>query len=92
MTGFSSERRRFMRQIGATLAAGAGVTLASAAPAHAATTTWRCCTAPRRCGTCPDPDKARYRCIKQSGPCGDFCTSCQTFTDDCYTFSATFCP
>jgi len=87
-----TDRRRFLKQLGGTLAAGAGLALVGAQPAAAATTTWRCCAAPRACGPCQDPDKVRYRCIKQSGPCGDFCTGCQVFKDDCYTSSATFCP
>lgn len=90
MRSMGSDRRRFLKQVGATLAAGVGVA-AVAEPANAmAVTTWRCCTAPRTCGTCGG-DNVRYRCIKQSGPCPSFCTSCQNYQGDCYNFSATFC-
>ncbi len=96
MDYIATDRRRFLKQVGATLAAGIGGAALSTPAAGASTngamaeTTWRCCTAPRRCGTCGG-DNVRYRCVKQSGPCPDFCTSCQDYMGDCYTFSATFC-
>lgn len=88
------DRRRFLKQVGATLAAGAGLSSLGAEAAHAgtsATTTWRCCTAPRKCGTCGG-DNVKYRCNVTSGPCNDYCTGCGEYRGDCYNISATFCP
>jgi hypothetical protein len=103
MSDSTIDRRRILKHLAATFAVGAGLTAAgqsgqsTAAPPRRtngalATTTWRCCAAPLRCGTCNDPDKVRYYCNTISGPCPDYCSGCVRFKDDCYRFSADSCP
>lgn len=54
-----------------------------------AVVSYKCCTAPVRCGECSGNVKVRYRC--RSDQCPDYCTTCIDFRGDCYSFTAPTC-
>jgi len=96
------DRRTLLRQLGLTLVAGlgvagaAGTAQATPGPGSArrhrgaqASVSYKCCTAPLRCGECSGDVKVRYRC--RSDRCPDYCTSCIDFRGDCYSFTAPTC-
>jgi hypothetical protein len=70
----ATNRRRFLRQLGTTLAAGMGIAWLPSQRAYAV----NCCPDPT-CGSCPS-GKRKFRC---QCPDGSYCTICLTRTT-CY--------
>lgn len=101
----TDERRRFLRQLGATALAGLGVGgLSLGAPAEASTNRrsgagraghgsrsviYRCCA---NAEACPGPcgdGKVRFRCVRSG--CPSFCTQCRRVNPNCYDLTAPSC-
>lgn len=80
-------RRHFLRQAGLTLAAGVGLGVAAAAPAHAAVS-FTCCVNSTIC-TGPCQGKRKFYCYNSPG-CA-YCTGCRTETG-CFTAIQPTCP
>lgn len=82
-------RRSFLKQAGLTLMAGAGLAVATAAPAQAAVS-FTCCPNTSYCGTggCGSGTR-RFRCY-HSDTCL-YCTGCQSGTA-CYQTTQPTCP
>jgi hypothetical protein len=76
-------RQRFLRQLGAALAAGIGVVLLPGKKARAGVTAFQCCISSLHCSQgCPQ-GQANYYC-----DCGTFqssyCTGCRSNIGSCY--------
>jgi hypothetical protein len=101
-TRANMNRRRFIRQLGTTVVAAAGV---SALPAlsrvadaaepsgkrEAPTTpvTWTCCANAQRCGGGCGAGKVKFRCTAPG--CTPYCTACQDVNPNCYTIQTPPC-
>lgn len=97
----STNRRRFLKQTGATLAAGIGLSMVpslskafasesgdSASPSLPNSKSVTCCTDTSNCGKCANNNKTQYYC---TGQCPAFCYGCTTFRGQCFNESLPSC-
>lgn len=101
-TRASLDRRGFIRQVGRTVVAAAGISVLpalsrvaeaaerSGQPESPATpATWTCCANAQKCGGGCGTGKVKFRCT--SPGCTPYCTACQDVNPNCYTFQTPPC-